>query len=84
MFQGANGHGRGVTVAWPGAWNDDGAVCVPAAMADKVIEKAGVEHEWEPFTKIMLAKGGDLRRYYPLHPDARPEYDAWRLLNPKK
>ena len=64
--------------------DDDGAVCVPAAMADKVIEKAGVEHEWEPFSKIMLAKGGDLRRYYPLHADARPEYAAWRLLNPVK
>lgn len=64
--------------------DDDGAVCVPAALADKVIEKAGVEHEWEPFSKIMLAKGGDLRRYYPLHNDARDEYDAWRKLNPRK
>jgi hypothetical protein len=22
-------------------------------------------------------QGGDLRRYYPLHDDARPEYEAW-------
>ena len=64
--------------------DDDGAVCVPAALAEKVIDKAGVEHEWEPFSKIMLAKGGDLRRYYPLHADARGEYETWRVLNPLK
>jgi regulator of RNase E activity RraA len=62
--------------------DDDGAVCVPAALADKVIELASEHHEWEPFTKMMLARGGDLRRYYPLHADARGEYEAWRALNP--
>ena len=64
--------------------DDDGAVCVPAALADKVIALAGEQHEWEPFSKIMLAKGGSLQRYYPLHDDARGEYDEWRKLNPVK
>ena len=62
--------------------DDDGAVCLPAALADKVIELASQHHEWEEFSKIMLSKGGSLQRYYPLHDDARPEYDAWRMLNP--
>jgi hypothetical protein len=26
----------------------------------------------------MLARGGDLRRYYPLSDAARPEYEAWK------
>lgn len=66
--------------------DDDGAVCLPAALADKVIELASQHHEWEEFSKIMLAKGGSLQRYYPLHDDARPEYEDWRKLNslPKK
>ena len=64
--------------------DDDGAVCVPAALADRVIALAREQHEWEPFSKIMLAKGGSLQRYYPLHDDARGEYDEWRKLNPIK
>ncbi len=62
--------------------DDDGAVCLPVALADKVIELASQHHEWEEFSKIMLSKGGSLQRYYPLHDDARGEYDAWRKLNP--
>jgi hypothetical protein len=31
---------------------------------------------------MKLMAGEPLQRYYPLHEDARPEYDAWRTLNP--
>ena len=27
---------------------------------------------------MRLAEGGDLRKYYPLSDEARPEYEAWR------
>ena len=64
--------------------DDDGAVCVPAALAAKVIEEAGVAHEWEDFSRWKLSQGAPLQRYYPLHDDARPEYDEWRKLNPVK
>lgn len=64
--------------------DDDGAVVLPAALADKVIAEASTHHEWEEFSKIKLMEGGDLRRYYPLHADAQGEYDAWRKLNPIK
>ena len=64
--------------------DDDGAVCCPAALVAQVIEHAGSHHEWEDFSKHMLLQGGDLRRYYPLHDDARGEYEAWRKLNPIK
>lgn len=64
--------------------DDDGAVCVPAALAERVIALASEHHEWEDFAKHMLSQGGALQRYYPLHEDARAEYEAWRKLNPLK
>lgn len=57
--------------------DDDGAIVVPVALAEKVIEESSVHHEWEVFSRERLFAGGDLRRYYPLHDDARPEYEAW-------
>jgi hypothetical protein len=39
--------------------------------------------EWEEFSRIKLAEGGDLRRYYPLSDAARPEYEAWRKSLPE-
>ncbi|MGF1475276.1 MAG: ribonuclease activity regulator RraA [Geminicoccaceae bacterium] len=57
--------------------DDDGAVVVPAGLAEHLIEQAHIRHEWEDFVRIKLAEGGDLRRYYPLSDEARPEYEAW-------
>lgn len=59
--------------------DDDGAVVVPVAMAEQVIEESGKHHDWEDFSRLRLAAGGDLRRYYPLQPDAEAEYEAWKL-----
>ena len=58
--------------------DDDGAVVVPVALATRVIEAASEHHEWEEFSRERLAEGGDLRRYYPLSDEARPEYEAWK------
>jgi regulator of RNase E activity RraA len=74
----------GVTVV-PGdiiVADDDGAVVVPVALAPKVIDQAREHHEWEDFSRLKLMEGAPLQRYYPLHPDAREEYEAWRKLNP--
>lgn len=57
--------------------DDDGAVVVPVALAQQVIEHAGKHHEWEGFSKQRLLEGGDLRRYYPLADEARGEYEEW-------
>ena len=58
--------------------DDDGAVVVPARLAEAVIA-AGSEHaDWEEFSRERLSEGGDMRLYYPLADEARPEYDAWR------
>jgi Enolase C-terminal domain-like len=40
--------------------------------------KAKKDHEWEDFSREMLARGSDLRRYYPLSDAARAEYEAWK------
>ncbi len=58
--------------------DDDGAVAVPVALAQRVIDEANKHHEWEDFSRERLAEGGDLRRYYPLSDSARPEYEAWK------
>jgi regulator of RNase E activity RraA len=64
--------------------DDDGVVCVPVALAPKLIEACGKHVEWEEFARLRLSEGGDLRKYYPLSEEAQPEYAAWRLRNPLK
>lgn len=58
--------------------DDDGAVCVPVGLAEEMVEKAHLRHGWEDFCKEKLLAGESLKRYYPLHQDAVPEYEAWR------
>jgi regulator of RNase E activity RraA len=71
----------GNTVVVPGdiiVADDDGAVVVPIALAQQLMREASQHAEWEDFSRIRLAEGGDLRRYYPLSEAARPEYEQWR------
>ena len=58
--------------------DDDGAVVVPKALAPELAKKAGDHAEWEEFSRLRLAEGGDLRKYDPLSAEARAEYEAWR------
>jgi regulator of RNase E activity RraA len=48
-----------------------------------VIEEAQKHHEWEEFSRMKLLEGAPLQRYYPLHPSAADEYEAWRAANTK-
>ncbi len=61
--------------------DDDGAVCVPQALAAELAEKAGDHAEWEVFSRMKLAEGGDLRKYYPLSDEAKAEYEEWKKTN---
>jgi regulator of RNase E activity RraA len=58
--------------------DDDGVVVLPVAMAAKVIEESQKHHDWEEFSRMKLMQGAQLQRYYPLHQDAFPEYEAWK------
>ena len=61
--------------------DDDGVVVLPVAMAAKVIEESQKHHDWEEFSRVKLMEGAPLQRYYPLHDDARGEYEEWRKIN---
>jgi regulator of RNase E activity RraA len=58
--------------------DDDGAVVVPIKLAPTLLAVAQEHAEWEEFSRIRLAEGGDMRLYYPLSDEARPEYERWR------
>ena len=71
----------GNTLVMPGdiiVADDDGAVVVPIDLAPQLLEKATEHAEWEDFSRMKLAEGGDLRKYYPLTDEARAEYEEWR------
>src|SRR5436190_4417650 len=61
--------------------DDDGVVVLPVAMAAKVIEESQKHHDWEEFSRVKLMAGGSLQRYYPLHDDARGEYEERKKTN---
>ena len=71
----------GSTLVMPGdiiVADDDGAVVVPVKLAPELLEQAGAHAEWEDFSRMMLARGGHLKKYYPLSEEARAEYEEWR------
>jgi regulator of RNase E activity RraA len=63
--------------------DDDGVVVVPAHLAEELAELGEVHAEWEEFSRQKLEAGGDLRLYYPLSDEARPEYEEWKKANGK-
>ncbi|MCB0157370.1 MAG: hypothetical protein KDD83_04510, partial [Caldilineaceae bacterium] len=58
--------------------DDDGVVVVPVKLAPELLKKASEHVEWEEFSRMRLAEGGDLRKYYPLSAEAQAEYEEWR------
>jgi regulator of RNase E activity RraA len=69
------------TLVFPGdiiVADDDGAVVVPIAIAPQLLAKASEHAEWEDFSRMKLAEGGDLRKYYPLSAEGQVEYEAWK------
>ena len=57
--------------------DDDGAVVIPIAKAATVLESSRHHEDWEQFSRMRLAAGGALRRYYPLDEVGWAEYEAW-------
>jgi regulator of RNase E activity RraA len=65
--------------------DDDEAVVVPAWLAPDLLKAASEHVEWDGFSRLRLAEGGDVRRHYalldkhyPLSEEARPDSVAWR------
>lgn len=61
--------------------DDDGAVLVPAQMAEVVAMHTREHEDWEVFSRIKLAEGGSLKKYYPLNEEGQREYEAWKQSN---
>ena len=57
--------------------DDDGAVVVPVALAEKIGKVSTEKAEWEVFSRMKLEEGGLLSKYYPLNEEAQKEYEAW-------
>ena len=62
--------------------DDDGAVVVPADLAETIAEAASVKLDWEVFSRLKLAEGGALDKYYPLNDEATAEYETWLRERP--
>jgi regulator of RNase E activity RraA len=58
--------------------DDDGAVMVPINLAPAVLAATTAHEEWEVFSRIKLAEGGALKKYYPLNEEGQREYEEWR------
>ncbi|MGH2560002.1 MAG: ribonuclease activity regulator RraA [Thermomicrobiales bacterium] len=58
--------------------DDDGATLIPANLASIVLERTLEHEEWEVFSRLKLAEGGSLKKYYPLNEDGQREYEEWR------
>jgi regulator of RNase E activity RraA len=63
--------------------DDDGVVVVPIKLAPELLARASEHAEWEDFSRMRLAEGGDLRKYYPLSDAAQAEYEQWRSAQQK-
>jgi regulator of RNase E activity RraA len=61
--------------------DDDGAVVVPQQMIPLVLEHTLEHEEWEVFSRIKLAEGGALNKYYPLNEEGWAEYEEWKKQN---
>jgi len=58
--------------------DDDGAVVVPRALGEELVQQAQHHEDWEDFSRRRITEGGALSKYYPLDDDAQQEYVEWR------
>jgi len=56
----------------------DGAVVVPAQLAEHTARVATAHEDWERFSRLRLEEGGRLSKYYPLDDEASVEYERWK------
>ncbi len=61
--------------------DEDGAVLIPAKVAPLLIDDAKAHEDWEVFSRMRLAEGGELKKYYPLSEEGEREYQEWQQKN---
>ncbi len=63
--------------------DDDGAVLVPLKVAPLMLQQTLDHEDWESFSRMRLAQGGSIWKYYPLSEEGKLEYEAFKASNPK-
>jgi len=58
--------------------DDDGAVLVPQQLVPLLLEKTLEHEDWEAFSRMKMAQGGSIWKYYPLSEEGRLEYETWK------
>ena len=58
--------------------DDDGVVSIPANLVPEVLRHTLEHEEWEVFSRMKLAEGGALKKYYPLSEEGLREYEDWK------
>ena len=56
----------------------EGAIVLPAALAEEVIRDAAVQEEEETFAVERVAAGESTIGLFPLSKDRRPDFEAWK------
>ena len=76
----------GVTVL-PGdvmVGDDEGVVCIPAALVDEVAAEAAEQELAEEWGLQQVAAGQSTDGTFPITDDRRPEYEAWRAAREER
>ena len=47
-------------------------------MARDLALSTTAHEEWEEFSRLKLAEGGSISKYYPLSEEGQREYELWR------
>jgi regulator of RNase E activity RraA len=58
--------------------DQDGAVLIPAALLDAVLEEAPEQERMEGWIVSEVERGEKLPGLYPMNPETRARYDAWK------
>lgn len=62
----------------------EGAVVVPAALAEEVARAAAAQEEEEEFAAERIGAGEATVGLFPLSPERRPDFERWRAARPAK
>jgi regulator of RNase E activity RraA len=58
--------------------DDDGAVVIPAALVDHVLEMGPEQEQMEAWIMDQVDQGAELPGLYPMNDETRARYDAWK------
>ena len=73
--------GCGGVAVYPGdvvVGDGEGAVVIPAKLADEVAKEAAAQTHFEDWVEARVREGRSIFGLYPPSPETRAEYEAWK------